>query len=175
MALSGPPFTLQKAARFGAVANARYSGSASVPLGAPGHRLAQDCIPMSRVQAGSERMATPQLVAPDSNLFANPQAVYSQFGYVQLSSGVDGYGHPLYGQKFWNVDTSFGKRIPVAEHKAFDLAFDFFNLFDHANFSNPGLSLTGSTAGFGVISSTAVPANRQASSRWIQASLRLEF
>jgi hypothetical protein len=35
--------------------------------------------------------------------------------------------------------------------------------------------LTGSTSNFGVISSTVVPGNRQASSRWIMFGARLEF
>jgi Carboxypeptidase regulatory-like domain len=109
------------------------------------------------------------------NLFANPQAVYNDFGYVQLSSNVDGYGHPIRGLSFWNFDSSLGKRISFTEHKALDLTFDFYNMFNHANFNNPSLSLTGTTTGFGVISSTAVPANRQSSSRWIMTGLRFEF
>jgi hypothetical protein len=68
-----------------------------------------------------------------------------------------------------------GKRIPFTEHKALDLTFDFYNFFNHPNFNNPSLSLTGTTTGFGVISSTAVPANRQSSSRWIMFGARLEF
>ena len=110
------------------------------------------------------------------NLFANPQAAYSQFGYVQLSQNVDGYGHPLTGLPFWNVDTSLGKRVPIRERVTLSLTFDFYNLFNHPNFSNPSLPLTGSsTSNFGVISSTVVPANRQASSRWIMAGVRVEF
>jgi len=110
------------------------------------------------------------------NLFANPQAAYNDFGYVQLSQNIDGYGHPLYGMPFWNADASLGKRIPIRERVNLGVSFDFYNLFNHPNFSNPSLPLTGSsTANFGVISSTVVPANRQASSRWIMVGARLEF
>jgi hypothetical protein len=110
------------------------------------------------------------------NLFANPQAAYSDFGYVQLSQNVDGYGHPLYGLPFWNADASVGKRFPIKERINLALSFDFYNLFNHANFSNPNLPLTGSSiSNFGVISSTVVPANRQASSRWIMFGARVEF
>ena len=57
-----------------------------------------------------------------------------------------------------------------------NFSFDFYNLFNHANFNNPSLPLTGSSvANFGVISSTVVPANRQASSRWIMFGARVEF
>ncbi len=48
-------------------------------------------------------------------------------------------------------------------------------MFNHANFNAGAGSLTGSAVGFGVISSTAVPANRQSSSRWIMFGARLEF
>src|SRR5580658_4191530 len=109
------------------------------------------------------------------NLFANPQAVYNDFGFVQLSSGIDGYGHPLRGLPFWNLDSSLGKRIVIAEHKALDFTFDFYNMFNHPNFSAGAGSITGSPVSFGVISSTAVPANRQSSARWIMFGARFEF
>lgn len=109
------------------------------------------------------------------NIFANPQAAYQQFGFVQLSSGIDGYGHPMRGLPFWNLDSSLGRRIPLKESKALDFSFDFYNMFNHPNFSTPGLSLTGSEVNFGVISSTVTPANRQASSRWIMFGARMEF
>ena len=51
---------------------------------------------------------------------------------------------------------------------------DFFNVFNHVDFANPGLSLTGPTT-FGVITSQFVPANRTSGSRWIQLSMRVEF
>lgn len=109
------------------------------------------------------------------NLFSNPQAVYNDFGYVQLSSGIDGYGHPLRGLGFWNLDSSLGKRVTFTERNALDLTFDFYNMFNHPNFSSGAGSLTGSPVGFGVISSTVVPSNRQSSSRWIMIGARLEF
>ncbi len=110
------------------------------------------------------------------NLFSNPQAAYNNFGFVQLSTNLDGSGHPLRGLPFWNIDTSFGKKWPITERVNFNTSFDFYNLFNHANFSNPSLPLTGSSvSNFGVISSTLVPANRQASSRWIMFGARLEF
>lgn len=109
------------------------------------------------------------------NLFANPQAAFNDFGYVQLSQNTDGYGHPLRGLPFWNADTSVGKRIPIKDRVTLGLSLDFYNLFNHANFSNPSLPLTGTLTNFGMISSTVVPANRQASSRWIMFGARLEF
>ncbi len=110
------------------------------------------------------------------NLFSNPQTVYNDFTFVQLSTNLDGSGHVLRGLPFWNVDTSVGKKWPITERVNFNTSFDFYNLFNHPNFSNPSLVLTGSSIStFGVISSTAVPANRQSSSRWIMFGARLEF
>jgi hypothetical protein len=128
--------------------------------------------------AGSGGVATngnPATGGTGLNLFANPQAVYNDFGFVQLSSGIDGYGHPLRGLPFWNFDSSLGKRIVMAEHKALDFTFDFYNMINHPNFSAGAGSLTGSPVSFGVISSTVVPANRQSSARWIMFGARLEF
>ncbi|MBV8831879.1 MAG: hypothetical protein JO108_21935, partial [Acidobacteriaceae bacterium] len=110
------------------------------------------------------------------NIFSNPQAVYSDFTFAQISTNLDGTGHPLRGLPYWNVDTSFGKKWPITERVSFNTSFDFYNLFNHPNFTTPTLNLTGSTiASFGVITSTLVPANRQASSRWIMFGARLEF
>jgi hypothetical protein len=109
------------------------------------------------------------------NLFANPQAVFNDFGYVQLSSAMDGYGHPMYGLWFWNLDSSLGKRFVIKEHKALNITFDFFNTFNHPNFNASAGSITGAGTGFGVISSTVTPANRQSSGRWIMFGARLEF
>lgn len=110
------------------------------------------------------------------NMFANPLAAFNSFGYVQIGSNGDGYGNPLRGQPFWNVDTSFAKEIPIHEKVTLKLSFDFYNLFNHPNFSDPSLPLTGSSVtNFGVISSTVVPNNRQSSARWIMGGLRLEF
>ncbi len=83
---------------------------------------------------------------------------------------------PCAGCLSLNVDSSVGRKLPITERVSLNLSFDFYNLFNHPNFSNPSLPLTGSSVGnFGVISSTAVPANRQASSRWIMFGARLEF
>jgi len=64
----------------------------------------------------------------------------------------------------------------VRERARLKISADFFNLFNNVTFANPGLPYLGSTTStFGVITSTSVPANRQASSRWIMLGGRLEF
>jgi Carboxypeptidase regulatory-like domain len=173
-ALSGAPLYVTEGSQVWGGGQRSVFSSAAVPL-----------VPMSSlgtglhsVVAGSGGVGTngnPATGGTGLNLFSNPQAIYNDFGYVQLSSGVEGYGHPLRGLAFWNLDSSLGKKVPLAEHKSLDFVFDFYNMFNHPNFSNGSLSLTGSPVNFGVISSTAVPANRQSSSRWIMFGARLEF
>lgn len=110
------------------------------------------------------------------NLFANPAAVHSDFGYVQLSSGHDGYDSPLRGLPYLNTDASLGKEFAVGDKAKFTLAADAFNLFNNVTLANPAMPYLGSTTStFGVMTSTYVPENRQASSRWVMLSGRLEF
>jgi hypothetical protein len=110
------------------------------------------------------------------NLFANPQTVHSDFGYVQLSQNADGYGRPLRGLPYRNTDFSAGKVIPIHEIVKLNFAADAYNLFNNVTFNNPSLPYLGSSvSSFGVMTSTYVPENRQASSRWVMLSGRLEF
>jgi hypothetical protein len=102
--------------------------------------------------------------------------VHNSFGYVQLSSNHDGYGSPLRGLPFVNTDASLGKNIQIHERVKLKVSADFFNLFNNVTFANPTMPFLGSsTSTFGVITNTSVPANRQASSRWIMLGGRLEF
>jgi hypothetical protein len=110
------------------------------------------------------------------NLFANPASVYNDFGYVQLSSGYDGFKSPLRGLAFLNTDASLGRVIPIHESVKLKISADAFNLFNNVTFNNPSLPYVGtSISTFGVITSTLVPENRQASSRWVMLGARLEF
>jgi hypothetical protein len=109
------------------------------------------------------------------NLFSDPALAYADFQPVLLSTDKnDGRANPMRGLGFWNLDTALGKSIPIHEQLKASFAFYFFNLFNHPNFNTPSLSLT-SPQNFGVVTSTLVPANRAASSRWIEFNARLEF
>ena len=77
------------------------------------------------------------------------------------------------GSGIWTARWERGWRL--RNISSLDFTFDFYNMFNHANFNAGAGSLTGSAVSFGVISSTAVPANRQSSSRWIMFGARLEF
>lgn len=174
-ALSGPPLYVSQGSQvWGGGQRGNFSTPAVplVPAGSIGTGLNSNVAG----SGGIGSAGNPASGGTGLSLFSNPQSVYNQFGYVQLGQNIDGYGHPLFGLPFWNVDSSVGKRIPIREKVTLGLSFDFYNMFNHPNFANPSLPLTGSSiSNFGVISSTLVPANRQASSRWIMVGARLEF
>ena len=122
------------------------------------------------------------------NLFGDPFAVSNDFRPVLLASdGRSGRSNPLRGLGHWNLDTSFGKRTAITERIHVTFSADFFNLFNHVIYCDPGatngnnvgcggsLSLASGLQNFGVISSQFIPANRTSGSRWIQLSLRFEF
>jgi hypothetical protein len=109
------------------------------------------------------------------NLFSNPDQIYSDFRWVNLSTDTrTGRGNPIFGLPFRNFDMTLGKTTRVTERVLTRFSADFFNVFNHPNFNNPTLSLTNAAA-FGVISGTFTPPNRTNSARWIEFGLRVEF
>jgi hypothetical protein len=61
----------------------------------------------------------------------------------------------LLGPAFFNIDASLSRQFSVKESQRFELRFEFFNLLNHPNFSNPDNNLQDST--FGEILSDASP------------------
>jgi len=124
------------------------------------------------------------------NLFGDPFAVSNDFRPVLLASdGRSGRSNPFRGLGHWNLDASFGKRTAITERTHLIFAADFFNIFNHVIFCDPGatngnnvtcggsLSLASGLQNFGVISSQFIPPNHLNGngSRWIQLSVRFEF
>lgn len=109
------------------------------------------------------------------NLFANPAAVAADFRAVNISTdGRDGTGNPIRGLGLWNLDSRLGKVTSFHERFKIEFSADFFNIFNHVNFFQPGLNLQ-NPANFGVISQELIPADRTQGSRWIQLGLRVSF
>jgi hypothetical protein len=67
----------------------------------------------------------------------------------------------------WNLDFSLFKDIHLTERFKLQFRSEFFNLFNHANFSDPTTSLD--SPNFGVIRGTTVNA------RLVQFALRFAF
>jgi outer membrane receptor protein involved in Fe transport len=58
----------------------------------------------------------------------------------------------IYGPGFWNVDFSVTKNFNLTERLLLQLRFEFFNIFNHPQFSLPGNSF--GSASFGQVTST---------------------
>jgi len=82
-----------------------------------------------------------------------------------LGNGPRNY---LTGPGFWNTDMAVVKNFPVRENVRAEFRTEFFNLFNHPNFANPGSNVA-SPASFGVISNTV------AAPRILQLALRIRF
>src|SRR6185295_15751839 len=104
--------------------------------------------------AGSNNVATngdPSNGGSGINLFAAPEAAFTNFRRILLSQGGrSGRANPLRGFSTWNLDLSLGKTTRVGENITARFSFDYFNVFNHPIFSNPALELTNSRS-FGVV------------------------
>ena len=61
----------------------------------------------------------------------------------------------FHGPGFNNTDFGFSKRTQIRENLAFDLRVEFFNIFNHAQFKNPGGDIT--SGNFGIVSNARDP------------------
>ena len=77
------------------------------------------------------------------------------------------------GPAFNNTDFSITKTTKLGEGVSLEQRAEFFDLFNHANFGQPG-NLVGSQS-FGRITNTRFPTGESGSSRQIQFALRLLF
>jgi hypothetical protein len=88
------------------------------------------------------------------NMFSNPAAIFQQFRpcVLGMDTSCGGIGN-LRGLPTWNLDATVAKDIGIWKERAgATLIFQFTNLLNHMQPSNPSLSLTSPTT-FGVISS----------------------
>jgi hypothetical protein len=77
------------------------------------------------------------------------------------------------GPGFSNTDFSVMKSTALNENVRLQFRAEFFDLFNHANFGQPG-NVVGSP-GFGRITNTRFPTGESGSSRQIQLGLKLIF
>jgi hypothetical protein len=109
------------------------------------------------------------------NYFGNPTTAINDFRPILLASdGRTGRSQPLRGFGLWNLDLRIGKETKFSERYGVEFSAALFNAFNHVNFQDPTLDLTNLPT-FGVVSQSLTPANRDASSRWIQLGLRVNF
>jgi hypothetical protein len=70
----------------------------------------------------------------------------------------------FHGPGFNNTDFGFLKRTQINERFAFDVRVEFFNVFNHAQFDNPGGNITGSS--FGIVTQARDPRIGQLSAKF---------
>jgi hypothetical protein len=95
----------------------------------------------------------------DKNAFAAPAA----YTYGNAGRNI------LRGPGFWNLDFSVFRNFDFLERMRLQFRGEFFNIFNHPNFANPGATLGNSN--FSVITATAAGSNP----RLIQLALKLSF
>jgi hypothetical protein len=79
------------------------------------------------------------------------------------------------GPSFNNVDFSIIKRTKIGENKLIEFRWELFDLFNHANFGQPGrVAQVGSTT-FGVITNTRFATGDSGSSRQMQFALKFKY
>jgi hypothetical protein len=61
------------------------------------------------------------------------------------------------GPNFRNLDFSITKVTKITERISHEFRFETFDLFNHPNFGNPGLTAQPGSSSFGVIQSTRFP------------------
>ncbi|HLZ11143.1 MAG TPA: carboxypeptidase regulatory-like domain-containing protein [Candidatus Acidoferrum sp.] len=71
----------------------------------------------------------------------------------------------FHGPGFNNTDFGFLKRTVIREQVAFDLRIEFFNIFNHAQFNNPGGNID-DPGTFGIVTSARAPRIGQISAKF---------
>jgi outer membrane receptor protein involved in Fe transport len=101
------------------------------------------------------------------------------FAVPVSASGVFHFGNlgrnAITGPGFGDTDFSISKSTRIAERYSIEFRTDFFDIFNQANFGNPGLGVAAGSTSFGVITSTRFPPGDSGSSRQIQFSLKFKF
>jgi len=101
----------------------------------------------------------------------NPGVFYDQ----TTSGGTFGNlgRNVIIGPGFSNLDFAVSKSTKLNERLNVQMRADAFDVLNHPNFNNPGLTAGSST--FGLISSTRFTAGESGSSREMQLSMKLVF
>lgn len=81
----------------------------------------------------------------------------------------------IIGPSFTNTDFSIIKRTKVGENKIIEFRWEIFDLFNHANFGQPGRTAQVGSTTFGVITNTRFATGDSGSSRQMQFALKFKF
>jgi outer membrane receptor protein involved in Fe transport len=136
---------------------------------------AQSGNPVNIITSNSTLNGVPNTIRPDvSGPIATIGTVERWFD-TSVFKSVSGFGNlgrnVVTGPSFINTDFSIIKNTKIGEGMRLQFRAEFFDLFNHANFGQPG-NLVGSAA-FGRIINTRFPTGESGSSRQVQFALKL--
>ena len=101
-------------------------------------------------------------------MFADPQAAYQAFRYLQLAQDTRAGRGTLRGLSRFNLDMSVGKKIDIAGNVRGVFTAEILNVFNTVQFNNGALNFA-TPATFGVIT------GQGNTPRQIQLGFRVEF
>ena len=104
-----------------------------------------------------------------SSVFALPVAADGTFHFGNLPRNA------VYGPGFRNVDLSITKNTPMGGKMRTQLRLEVFNLFNTANYGQPGRIVTVGSTSLGVITNTRFPTGDSGSARQIQFAAKVLF
>ncbi|HET7112761.1 MAG TPA: hypothetical protein VFI57_03920, partial [Pyrinomonadaceae bacterium] len=81
----------------------------------------------------------------------------------------------IIGPSFHNSDLSLIKRTKLTERQMIEFRWEVFDVFNHANFGQPGRTAQVGSNAFGVITNTRFPTGDSGSSRQMQFALKYKF
>jgi len=103
----------------------------------------------------------------------------SIFAYPYNAAGVAHFGNlgrnAIYGPGFGNTDLSFIKNLNLVSSTRAQFRVELFNLFNQANFGQPGRIATVGSTSLGVISNTRFPTGDSGSARQVQFAVKFLF
>jgi hypothetical protein len=79
------------------------------------------------------------------------------------------------GPRFNNTDLSLIKRTKIGEHQLIEFRWEVFDVFNHANFGQPGRTAQVGSTTFGLITNTRFATGDSGSSRQMQFALKYKF
>ena len=107
-------------------------------------------------------------IPPQPTSITNPDPCVPTTGPFVQNCNLGTFGTAnrrfFHGPGFNNTDFGFLKRTQIKENFAFDLRIEFFNIFNHAQFKNPGGDITGSS--FGIVTNARDPRIGQVSAKF---------
>lgn len=117
----------------------------------------------------SNSVCDPRVSCPAGAVFALPVATGNVFHFGNLGRNV------LIGPGFSNTDFSVTKNTKINETMRIQFRAEFFDVFNHASFGQPGRVAAVGSSAYGVIFNTRFPSGDFGSSRQVQFALKLIF